>query len=80
VFAHVPRHYRRYGLPRQHFATFLADQGPFDVALIQTVMTYWYPGVKEVIDDLRYFAPHTRIVLGGVYATLCRRRVEMRRV
>jgi Radical SAM superfamily len=72
MFAHVPRHYRRYGLPRQHFATFLADHGPFDVALIQTVMTYWYPGVKEVIDDLRYFAPHTRIVLGGVYATLCR--------
>jgi hypothetical protein len=71
IFADIPRHYRRYGLPRQHLATFLAREGPFDVALIQTVMTYWYPGVKEVLDDLRALSPHTRLVLGGVYATLC---------
>lgn len=71
VLAGVPRQYRRYGLPRQHLQRFLADAGPFDVALIQTVMTYWYPGVQEVIEDIRAFAPRTRIVLGGVYATLC---------
>jgi radical SAM superfamily enzyme YgiQ (UPF0313 family) len=34
-------------------------------------MTYWYPGVQEVIADLRALSPSTRIVLGGVYATLC---------
>jgi radical SAM superfamily enzyme YgiQ (UPF0313 family) len=50
----------------------LAREEPFDVALIQTVMTYWYPGVKEVIEDLRRLSPKTKIVLGGVYATLCR--------
>lgn len=71
LFADVPRRYRRYGLPRQRFQAFLADHGPFDVALIQTVMTYWYPGVQEVIDDIRALSPGTRIVLGGVYATLC---------
>jgi radical SAM superfamily enzyme YgiQ (UPF0313 family) len=49
----------------------LAEAGPFDVALIQTVMTYWYPGVREVIEDMRTYSPQTAIVLGGVYATLC---------
>jgi radical SAM superfamily enzyme YgiQ (UPF0313 family) len=49
----------------------LAAESPFDVALIQTVMTYWYPGVKEVVEDIRAYSPHTKIVLGGVYATLC---------
>jgi hypothetical protein len=34
-------------------------------------MTYWYLGIKEVIEDLRQLAPRALIVLGGVYATLC---------
>ena len=36
-------------------------------------MTYWYPGVQEVIDDVRKFQPQAKIILGGVYATLCSR-------
>src|SRR5437763_4296387 len=71
LFAGIPRTYRRYGLPRSLLQTFLTEQEPFDVALIQTVMTYWYPGIQEVIADIRAYAPQTRIVLGGVYATLC---------
>jgi radical SAM superfamily enzyme YgiQ (UPF0313 family) len=70
-FTAIPRTYRRYGLPRSLFQTMLAEAGPFDVALIQTVMTYWYPGVQEVIEDIRAYSPQTTIVLGGVYATLC---------
>lgn len=70
-FARFPRRFRRYGLPRQVFQTFLANEAPFDFALVQTVMTYWYPGVREVLEDLRRHSPGTRIVLGGVYATLC---------
>jgi tRNA A37 methylthiotransferase MiaB len=76
LFSAIPRHYRRYGLPRQLFRRFLTDAGPFDVALIQTVMTYWYLGVKEVIDDIRAFSPRTQIVLGGVYATLCSQHAQ----
>jgi len=71
LFANIPRAYRRYGLPRSLLQAFLTEQGPFDVALVQTVMTYWYPGIQEVIADIRAYAPQTRIVLGGVYATLC---------
>jgi len=43
---------------------------PYDFALIQTGMTYWYLGVKEAIEDLRARNPSTKIVLGGVYATI----------
>jgi hypothetical protein len=43
------------------------------VVLVQTVMTYWYLGVREVIADVRSMQPHARIILGGVYATLCPR-------
>lgn len=71
VLPRLPRRYRRFGLPRSLFRQFLAEQGPFDFALIQTVMTYWYPGVKEVLDDVHTFSPKTKTVLGGVYATLC---------
>src|SRR5262249_48749423 len=42
-----------------------------DVVLVQTVMTYWYLGVREVIEDVRRLQPDAKIVLGGVYASLC---------
>jgi hypothetical protein len=71
IFAPIRRNFRRFGLPPSTFQNFLADQAPFDVALVQTGMTYWYPGVAEVIRELRALAPSIQIVLGGVYATLC---------
>jgi hypothetical protein len=66
----IPRRFRRFGRPRWEFREFLRGER-FDVALIQSMMTYWYPGIREVIADLRELQPHARIVLGGVYATLC---------
>ena len=71
VLETITRRYHRFGLPRSHLRDLLASNGPFDVALIQTVMTYWYPGVAEVIEELHRCSPQTRIVLGGNYATLC---------
>ncbi len=65
------RRYKRYGAPRSTFQSYLQSAGPFDFVLVQTVMTYWYPGVREVIEDVRRFAPGARIVLGGVYASIC---------
>ncbi len=72
AFGALRRRYHRFGFAgRERFREFLAAQPPFDAALVQTGMTYWYPGVAEVIEDLRRISPATRIVLGGVYATLC---------
>jgi len=67
----IPRFFRRFGLPRDFFTQFLKNNEPRDFAMVQTVMTYWYPGVKEVIEDLRKFWPKTKIVLGGNYVTVC---------
>jgi hypothetical protein len=70
--ADIPRHFCRFGRPQADFQTFLRSHGPFDVALIGTMMTWWYPGTAEVISDIRSACPSASIVLGGVYATLCR--------
>ncbi len=67
----LPRRFYRFGLPRGEFQTFLAGEGHYDFALIQTGMTYWYPGVQEVIEEIRAQHPETKIILGGVYATIC---------
>jgi radical SAM superfamily enzyme YgiQ (UPF0313 family) len=66
----IPRYFRRFGRPREEFRDFLRANR-FDAVLIQTMMTYWYPGVGEVIEDVRSLLPATKIVLGGIYATLC---------
>ncbi len=71
IFLEIPRYYRRFGLARELFLDFLIKNGPFDFVLIQTVMTYWYPGVREVVEDIRRISPGAKIVLGGPYASIC---------
>jgi radical SAM superfamily enzyme YgiQ (UPF0313 family) len=66
----IPRFFRRFGLPRSMFRHFLTEQ-QCDFVFVQTVMTYWYPGVQEVIEDVRKIWPKAKIVLGGNYVTLC---------
>jgi tRNA A37 methylthiotransferase MiaB len=71
IFTDIRRRFRRFGLPRGEFQAFLAGEEHFDFALIQTGMTYWYPGVEEIIEEIRAQHPETKIILGGVYATIC---------
>lgn len=72
----IPRHFRRFGLPRNIFQEFLEKYKPCDFVFVNTVMTYWYPGVREVIEDVRRFMPAAKIVLGGNYVTLCKAHAE----
>jgi len=67
----IPRLFRRFGLAREMFVDFLNQANPFDYVFVQTVMTYWYPGVKEVIEDIRRYQPKAKIILGGNYVTVC---------
>lgn len=69
--AQIPRHFRRFGLPRSMFQHFLTKQQPCDFVFVQTMMTYWYTGIQEVIEDVRKVWPKAKIVLGGNYITLC---------
>jgi len=66
----IPRRFYRFGRPREDFRARLMEE-KFDLVFVQTVMTYWYLGVREVIEVVRDLQPHAKIVLGGVYATLC---------
>lgn len=67
----IPRYFRRFGLPRNMFQHFLTKQQPCDFIFIQTMMTYWYKGIQEVIEDVRTAWPKAKIILGGNYVTLC---------
>jgi len=69
--AQIPRYFRRFGLPRNMFQHFLTKQQPCDFILIQTMMTYWYKGIQEVIEDVHKAWPKAKIILGGNYVTLC---------
>jgi radical SAM superfamily enzyme YgiQ (UPF0313 family) len=72
----IPRTFRRFGLPRAVFQNFLAEHKDYDFVFIGTVMTYWYPGVQEVIEDIRRAMPAAKIIMGGNYATLCHKHTE----
>jgi radical SAM superfamily enzyme YgiQ (UPF0313 family) len=76
VLKAIPRYFRRFGLPRKLFTDFLAREGPFDFVMIQTIMTYWYNGLEEVIEDIRRLWPQAKIILGGNYITLCREHAQ----
>jgi radical SAM superfamily enzyme YgiQ (UPF0313 family) len=66
----VPRYYRRYGLPKDLIRNFLKGMKP-DLILITSSMSYWYLGIKEMINILRDKFPSIPIILGGTYATIC---------
>jgi len=71
--AHVPRHYRRYGLPGDMLEELLLreyHQTKPVAVLVTSMMTYWYPGVADTIRRVRRILPGVPVALGGVYATL----------
>jgi radical SAM superfamily enzyme YgiQ (UPF0313 family) len=67
----IPRNYCRYGIPVDWFRRDLASLDPPDLVLVTSLMTYWYPGVRETIEVVKSVFPDVPLVLGGVYATLC---------
>lgn len=71
VFKDIPRTFRRFGLPAEIFDEFLKTNKPCDFVFIQTVMTYWYLGYKEVIEEVKTYWPKAKIVLGGPYTKIC---------
>lgn len=72
ALARVPRRLSRYGHDPDIVHKALAALNPApDLVLITTIMTYWYPGAAEAIAMARNLWPKAKIVLGGIYATLC---------
>ncbi len=69
--ADIPRHFSRYGIRKTWFKKDLLSIIRPDLVLMTSMMTYWYPGVKETIAVVREIFPDVTIMLGGIYASLC---------
>lgn len=67
----IPRRFKRYGVPAAEFVEFLETHEPFDFVLVQGTMTYWYLGIREVVETVRRILPRAKCVLGGPYAAIC---------
>ncbi len=67
----VNRNFSRYGITKKWFIEDLGATPRPDLVLVTSLMTYWYPGVKETIKIIKEIFPKTPLILGGIYATLC---------
>lgn len=67
----IPRKYCRYGISPEWFRKDLEALQPPDMVLVTSLMTYWYPGVRETIGVVKSVFADVPVVLGGIYATLC---------
>ena len=62
---------KRYGISKEALIKELSLIERPDLILITSIMTYWYIGAKEVINVLREMFPNVKIVIGGIYPSLC---------
>lgn len=72
----IPRKYSRYGLPEEVLCRELVDGPRPDLVMVGSGMTYWYLGTKRAISLVKKIWPESPVILGGVYATLCRNHAE----
>ncbi|OPY71562.1 MAG: Ribosomal protein S12 methylthiotransferase RimO [Syntrophorhabdus sp. PtaU1.Bin002] len=63
---------KRYGISGQSLMEKLTQIEPPDLILVTSIMTYWYLGTHEVLGIARKVFPRAKIVLGGIYPSLCR--------
>jgi radical SAM superfamily enzyme YgiQ (UPF0313 family) len=70
ILKDVPLHYKRYGINHELIKKFLLFHKDADFVLITSIMTYWYLGVKEIVDITKSLLPKTKVVLGGILPIL----------
>ena len=67
----IKRNFRRYGISPQELIKRLSEVEKPDLVLVTSIMTYWYPGTQEVIGIAKEAFPKAKIIVGGIYPTLC---------
>ena len=67
----IQRPYSRYGISLTLFQEELSKIQDPKAILVTSLMTYWYPGVREVIGLSKRIHPDVPVILGGIYAKLC---------
>ncbi|MCX8021534.1 MAG: radical SAM protein [Syntrophorhabdaceae bacterium] len=67
----IKKKFRRYGISKEMLIDELIGIDQPDIILITSIMTYWYLGAKEVLEVVKGLFPASKIVIGGIYPTLC---------
>ena len=67
----IKKHFRRYGISPEELRKKLSGIDEPELILVTSIMTYWYPGTKEVVEIAREVFPKSKIIVGGIYPTLC---------
>ncbi len=70
---HFPRTYGRYGIKPDIFKDLLKKIKNPSAILVTSLMTYWYPGVVDAIEIAKQVHPGVPVILGGIYARLCKK-------
>lgn len=70
VFQAIPRRFKRYGMAVEAFRSRLKDFGRPDLAGVTSLMTFWHPGVRLAVEEIRGLWGDLPVVLGGIYASL----------
>jgi hypothetical protein len=68
---HFPRNYHRYGIKPETFLKYIKSIPEPDLVMITSMMTYWYPGVFDIVGLVHRTFPGIPVILGGNYVTLC---------
>ncbi|MHC4270294.1 MAG: B12-binding domain-containing radical SAM protein [Planctomycetota bacterium] len=72
IFNDIPRTFKRYGMLQDEFILKLKGIEKPMMVCVTSHMTYWYPGVFEAVSIIKTIFPSVPVVLGGIYATICR--------
>lgn len=70
ILIHIPRDFARYGISEAIFIDQLKSHRDTQAVLVTSLMTYWYLGVKRVVELCREYLPGVPVILGGIYASL----------
>jgi radical SAM superfamily enzyme YgiQ (UPF0313 family) len=68
---YIPRNYHRYGIKPEIFLGYIKSIPEPDLVMLTSMMTYWYPGVFDIVGLVHRTFPGIPVVLGGNYVTLC---------
>lgn len=76
----LSKRFKRYGISQGEFERAIVAREAPDLVLITSIMTYWYKSVEEIVAIVRNLFPAAKIVVGGIYASLCYEHARKRMV
>ncbi|MCX7957173.1 MAG: radical SAM protein [Endomicrobia bacterium] len=70
VLKDIPLAFKRYGISQKQIIDFISNHKDSDYVIVTSSMTYWYLGVKEIVELIKDYLPNSKIILGGIYPIL----------